>query len=118
MASFKQGNITFENVNKDDALVAPGFPLVYDLTKNGTDLGGIVNAVDIDWNSGKVLDDTTVRRINTTGDLLYLLQQMSKRLTALESAKIPASFTVTPKEITLYTNGVHTQQITTKITYK
>ena len=73
MASFKQGNITFENVNKDGALIAPGFPLVYDLSMNGTDLGGIVNGVDIDWNSAKVLDDTTVRRINTTGDLLYLL---------------------------------------------
>ena len=118
MASFKQGNITFENVNKDGALIAPGFPLVYDLSMNGTDLGGIVNGVDIDWNSAKVLDDTTVRRINTTGDLLYLLQQMSKRLTALESAKIPASFTVTPTEIILYTNGVKSQQIATNISYK
>jgi hypothetical protein len=43
---------------------------------------------------------------------------MSKRLTAIESAKVPASFTVTPTEIILYTNGVKTKQIATNITYK
>jgi hypothetical protein len=66
-------------------LVAPGFPLVYDLTKNGTDLGGIVNAVDIDWNSGKIVDGNNITAINTTGDLLYFIQGLLTRIKTLES---------------------------------
>jgi hypothetical protein len=77
--------------------------------------GGVINAIDIDWNDAVVNSKHTLQN---SADFFNLLKEINTRLTALESAKIPASFTVTPKEITLYTNGVQTQQITTKITYK
>ena len=118
MSSLVQGKITFAHVNKNFSFTAPQAPMVVDPVESGPEYGGVVNAVDIDWNKGTITDTKKTTVINTSGDLIYLLQEMSKRLTALESVKVPASFTVTPTEITLYTNGVNSKQIVTNITYK
>ena len=54
--------------------------------------GGIINAVDIDWNgavlpNGDIENGTSVT-INTTGDLLKLIDKMNEQIYALAAAVI------------------------------
>ncbi len=66
MGIIDQDSILFNNV-KTGAMFSGG-TITVDATTTGVDLewGGIINAVDIDWNGAQLGD----KEINTTGELL------------------------------------------------
>ena len=84
MASFEQNNILFSNVTT--GISKPGkFYNGNNMDFSDVEYDGVksfVNAVEIDWN-GATLDDDTV--INTTGELLSLIQTLRGEVTELES---------------------------------
>ena len=80
-----QGKITFAHVNKNFSFTAPQAPMVVDPVESGPEYGGVVNAVDIDWNEGTIVDNSKTTVINNSGDLLYFIQQLLTRINALES---------------------------------
>lgn len=66
MSAINQDNITFNSV-KTGAMFSGG-TLTVDATTTGVDpeWGGVINAVDIDWNGAQLGN----KEINTTGELL------------------------------------------------
>ena len=88
-----QDNITFNSV-KNEGLHAESYPL-YRSTINGVnpDFGGIINAVDIDWNDAqlKKLDSKGTSTINTTitttGQLLSIIKTLVEKC-AIQSQQI------------------------------
>ncbi len=71
MATITQNDITFNSV-KTGSLKFSNWPLTL-LNQQGPDEdGGIINAVEIDWNGAQWpnLDGSSPSTINTTGDLI------------------------------------------------
>lgn len=78
MAKVIQDNITFNNVKT--AGVGMGQWPIYLLGQQGPDSdGGVINAVDIDWNGAEVGSST----INTTGQLLKKIADLENALSTL-----------------------------------
>ena len=94
MATITQNGITFNKVINDDRAGVPfgQYPLhILGMTGPDED-GGIINAIDIDWNgavlpNGDIENGTSVT-INTTGDLLKLIDKMNEQIYALSAAVI------------------------------
>lgn len=90
MGNYNQNGINFNNV-KDGGKLQASFP-IWTGQVGIDEFGGIVNAVDIDWN-GAVLPNGDIangssKTINTTGDLLKLIDTMNEQIYALAAAVI------------------------------
>ena len=91
MAQINQSGITFNQV-KQYGVTLGQWP-VFLASQTGPDEdGGVINAVDIDWN-GAVLPNGDIENgksvtINTTGDLLKLIDKMNEQIYALSAAVI------------------------------
>lgn len=101
MATLKQNNVTF-TLNAD--VVSPfggkytndtnydGSTGLYNVNQtklNNAGVGKSVNAVEIDWNSGKVSAATAkdiTTSITTTGELLGVIKKLNDRIDTLETA--------------------------------
>jgi hypothetical protein len=86
-----QNGITFNSV-KTGTVKMGYWPITLQGQTGPDDDGGIVNAVDIDWNgavlpNGDIENGTSVT-INTTGDLLKLIDKMNEQIYALSAAVI------------------------------
>jgi len=88
-----QDNITFNSVkNEGTDIITIGYPL-YRLGVNGVDpeFGGIINAVDIDWNEAQLKKlnsagtGTTNISVTTTGELLSILDKLPDVFIATKS---------------------------------
>jgi len=94
MKSFTQNEITFNKYRTaSDGQAVSAAPVVV-AGQEGVDsnFGGIINAVDIDWN-GAVLPDGNIQTagsvtINTSGELLNLINEMQKEIYVLSAAVI------------------------------
>lgn len=82
-----QGNITFNNV-KQTIDFGMGPVGIAGQTGVDSEWGGVINAIDIDWNCAYLpnvtlsnLEDNN--KINTTGDLLYLINDMQGQINLL-----------------------------------
>ena len=90
MANINQGGISFNNY-KTVGIEFGQNPIIMPIQGPDED-GGIVNAIDIDWNgavlpNGDIENGTSVT-INTTGDLLKLIDKMNEQIYALSAAVI------------------------------
>ena len=86
-----QENIVFSNV-KESGIGISAKPIVFKNfgnTVHGVDpFGGIINAVDIDWNSadmGKIQNTDNKIIINTTGDLLSYISSLGVGVSELSN---------------------------------
>jgi len=94
MASLNNSGIVFSNV-KTSGVRINGGPIIVDGLSPGTDPDGgtgIVQMYDVDWN-GAVLPDANLTTagsvtINTTGQLLNLINEMQKEIYVLSAAVI------------------------------
>lgn len=78
MATVVQGSIKFKNV-KTAGIPISQWP-IYLRGQQGTDSdGGVINAVDIDWNGAEVNGST----INTTGELLKKIADLENAFSTL-----------------------------------
>lgn len=70
MANYTQNGINFNNV-KDGGKLQASFP-IWTGQVGVDEFGGIINAVDIDWNGAQwpILDGSTPSTISTTGNLI------------------------------------------------
>lgn len=79
--SITQNGIVFSNYNNNEVL-EPGTTIKLAGSEGlDTDNFGIVNAVDIAWNSAKV----GTRTINTTGQLLAYIKELEERIAILSN---------------------------------
>ena len=86
-----QNVITFNNV-KTGGVATDQWPFILTNQQGPDEDGGVINAVDIDWNgavlpNGDIENGTSVT-INTTGDLLKLIDKMNEQIYALSAAVI------------------------------
>lgn len=84
-----QNGITFNSV-KTGALRMSQWPFSLMNQQGPDEDGGIINAVDIDWNQA-ILPNADLATgngvtINTTGDLLNLINEMQKEIYVLSAA--------------------------------
>ena len=91
MAQINQSGITFNQV-KTAGLKLGSWPIILNGQSGPDEDGGSINAVDIDWNgavlpNGDIENGTSVT-INTTGDLLKLIDKMNEQIYALSAAVI------------------------------
>ena len=72
----QQGTITFQNYKnaQDGILQFTAGAMVSGAEGPDLEFGGIVNAVDIDWNGAQVANNTV---LNTTGDLINAIKWAS-----------------------------------------
>ncbi len=73
----EQNGITFNSV-KTAGIEKEAWPLILSGQQGPDEEGGIINAVDIDWNEANVSTgflSVHSKTIQTTGDLLYWLQE-------------------------------------------
>jgi len=89
--------IKFNSI-KTDGVNYDQWPLILTGRQGPDEDGGIVNAVDIDWN-GAVLPNSnttfgTSITINTTGELLNLIDSMQKEIYTLSAAVIALAQTI------------------------
>lgn len=93
MANYTQNGITFTNV-KAHGKIEGAAPV--GTGQNGVDeFGGIINAIDIDWNDAILPNASTDTggqiTINTTGELLDLINKMQEEIYVLTAAVIALS---------------------------
>ena len=91
MAQINQGGIQFNQV-KTVGVATDQWPFRLSGQTGPDEDGGVINAVDIDWNgavlpNGDIENGTSVT-INTTGDLLKLIDKMNEQIYALSAAVI------------------------------
>ena len=91
MAQINQGGIQFNQV-KTVGISLDQWPIHLSGQTGSDEDGGVVNAVDIDWN-GAVLpngnhETGSSSTINTTGDLLKLIDKMNEEIYTLAAAVI------------------------------
>lgn len=91
MAQINQSGIQFNQV-KTAGVKLGSWPVILDGQSGPDEDGGAINAVDIDWNgavlpNGDIENGTSVT-INTTGDLLKLIDKMNEQIYALSAAVI------------------------------
>lgn len=91
--------IVFSNYKNIGNKVAAGPVMISGLTGTDPEDGtGIVNIADIDWNGAVLpnanLQDGKSMTINTTADLLKLVNEMQKEIYVLSAAVIALSQTV------------------------
>lgn len=84
-----QNGITYNGV-KTQGVEKAAWPLVLAGQQGPDEDGGVVNAVDIDWNGG-VLPNGDIETgnsvtINTTGELLSLINKMQEEIYVLSAA--------------------------------
>lgn len=76
MATYNQNGITFNHL-KRDGIEQGGWPFFLAGQIGPDEDGGVVNAVDIDWNSAILPngnpEDASDLTINTTGELLRMI---------------------------------------------
>ena len=88
-----QGQITFNNV-KTAGVNMSQWPILLAGQQGPDEEGGVVNAVDIDWNEAKLEDAITalstnvqegvaVSNITTSGDLLKVVAQLQAQVNTL-----------------------------------
>lgn len=87
MATLSQNNITFNNVKSYTTLVNGNIGVT---NAQGVDpvWGGVINAIDIDWNGAKLPNVSLSylqnnNTINTSGDLLALINDMQGQINVL-----------------------------------
>jgi len=80
MAIYTQSNIEFSNVKKSSIPLSTG-PLTIGNQIGPSRFGGIINAVDIDWNHGYI--QSINEYIDTTGDLLSKINNIYNQLSEL-----------------------------------
>ena len=94
MKTFYQSNITFTKYREASDGQAVGVAPIVVSDQEGVDpnFGGIVNAVDIDWNGGQLTkgdgSSSSTRTINNTGDLLDVINKQQEQIYILASAII------------------------------
>ena len=91
MSQINQSGITFNQV-KQYGVELGQWPVLLASQTGPDEDGGAINAVDIDWNgavlpNGNIGNATSVT-INTTGELLKLIDDMQKEIYALSAAVI------------------------------
>lgn len=92
MAITSQNGINFNNYkSQSGSTVNIGqWPVVLAGQTGPDEDGGIINAVDIDWNSAVIpngdIENGTSVTINTTGDLLSLINKMQEEIYVLSAA--------------------------------
>ena len=91
MATYTQNGINFNNV-KTNGVEQGLWPFFLAGQTGPDDDGGIVNAVDIDWNEAVLPngnpEDATDLTINTTGELLKVINDMQKQIYVLTAAVV------------------------------
>ena len=93
MSTYVQDNITFSNV-KNNGITYGSFP-VGKSTHGVGQYGGIINGVDIDWNSAELTLPAAfggTQQIVRTGQLLSIIQAMANAITP---GPTPTSYTIT-----------------------
>jgi len=84
-----QDGISFNSV-KNGVAHFSNWPLILTGQQGLDEDGGIINAVDIDWNSAVIpngdLENGTSKTINTTGELLSLIDKMQEEIYVLSAA--------------------------------
>lgn len=107
MAEITIDNIVFNNVKNVGEIVGSA-PISFGNSSSGpdTELGGIINAIDIDWNGAQIDDDVI---INNTGELLNYIKG------AYSSGGDSQSGGFTPEEITKLKKHVSDDQDETTI---
>ena len=83
MSNYIDNNITFNNV-KEATIPVGGVVAVRDAQGVDPEYGGVVNAVDIDWNDANLGSYI----ITTTGQLLSYMSAISQKITNLENILI------------------------------
>lgn len=88
MGSLKIDNVTFNSVITEGGYPLPGAPIRW-TSPDGqywsgveSSSGGIINAIDIDWNAPSISGFPTIR---TTGQLLTFIKGLLDRIAVLES---------------------------------
>lgn len=92
MAITSQNGINFNNYkSQSGSTVNIGqWPVVLAGQTGPDEDGGIINAVEIDWNSAVIpngdIENGTSKTINTTGDLLSLINKIQEEIYVLSAA--------------------------------
>ena len=87
----QQSGITFNSV-KTEGYPRHGWPIILKNSQGPDEDGGVVNVVDIDWNGavleGADLENNANLTLNTSGDLLKLIEDIQKEIYVLSAAVI------------------------------
>lgn len=87
----QQSGITFNSV-KTAGYPRQGWPILLKNSQGPDEDGGVVNVVDIDWNGavleGADLENNANLTLNTSGDLLKLIEDIQKEIYVLSAAVI------------------------------
>jgi hypothetical protein len=87
----QQSGITFNSV-KTAGYPRQGWPIILKNQQGPDEDGGVINAVDIDWNGavlkGANLENNTDVTLNNSGQLLKLIEDIQKEIYVLSAAVI------------------------------
>ena len=97
MATITKNGISFNNYkSQSGSTVNMGqWPIVLAGQIGPDEDGGVINAVDIDWNGAVIpngdIENGTSETINTTGELLSLINKMQEEIYVLSAAVVALS---------------------------